>query len=339
MSAILDVAQSHLRRVQHSGNELSAVCPFHRRPDGSEGGAKNFYMNLRTGLWFCHSCHARGNFYSFLRNIGMPHVHIVEFHKTALEEAERNAPAPPDPKFPAEPTTEPLEEGFLGIFDYYPALMAEWGFPPELCKRFGVGFDARHNRITFPLRSMNGRLVGISGRTVTGEQPRYKVYDTEYLAFNMPYRKTEKRALLWNAHEALAALALLPVQDRIVVVVEGFKGAMRVAQAGIGTVVALLGSHLSNEQKWFLAETEASICLMFDNNNAGREGLVGSTEPDQRSPRPGAADRLLPVVHSVRVVDYDAEQPSDLTTEEVLASVAAAVPFAAWKTQRSRITS
>ena len=197
--------------------------------------------------------------------------------------------------------------------------MRDWGFPPDLCQMFGVGFDERHMRVTFPLRDLSGRLVGISGRSVNGEGKRYKVYDKEYLDFGLPERKTEKRALVWNAHEAVVALALEPDPlARRLVLVEGFKAAMRVAQSGISAVVALLGSYMTTEQWYFIEHTGTSVCLMFDNNPAGRSGTFES------------AKRLLTSTRELRFVEYNAEQPSDLTPEEVLAAVAAAPLFSSW---------
>jgi DNA primase len=311
----------HLKKVKPSGNEnVMAICPFHRKPDGSEEHGASFAMNVNSGLWFCHSCHSRGNFYTFLRNVGISHFEITAQYKYELDEAARHRTAEPDAFNLVEPTKEPLNESLLGLFDYYPKQMEEWGFPPELCKRFGVGFDDVHMRITFPLRDYEGRLVGISGRAVTDNAwPRYKIYDKEYEAFGLQARETQKRAILWNAHEALGILAKEPdTAKRVLVMVEGFKAAMRVAQSGISAVVAFIGSYMSFEQQCKLESAEADLYLMLDNNTAGRSGCLDAYE------------RLLGNTLHIRMVEYDADQPSDLTPEEVTAAITAATPFAVW---------
>lgn len=320
MTAVLDAVRQHLRKVKSSGSEnVMAICPFHRGSDGREESGPSFAMNTSSGLWFCHSCHSRGNLYMFLRNVGMSHAVIKGTYQQALDEAERHIPVTPDPLNPVAPTKEPLDDSLLGLFDYYPQLMADEGFPPELCRRFGVGFDERHLRVTFPLRNNAGVLVGISGRTIANAKPRYKVYDKEYLAFGLAPRETQKRSLLWNAHEVLEQLAHeKDAGKRFAVVVEGFKAAMRVAQAGISTVVALLGSHLSNEQQWVLERMEVPIYLMPDNDHPGRVGCMD------------AAERLIKGVCGLHFVEYDAPQPSDLSPEEVVTAITTAKPFTVW---------
>lgn len=324
MNSIESIARSFLKRAQNAGSEeLKAVCPFHRKPDGSEERNPSFYLNRNSGLWLCQACHMHGNFYAFLRSAGVAHLQIITDYKYALDEAGRHAPRPSDPLNPIEPTTEPLDESLLGLFDYYPKLMEEEGFSADLCRQFDVGFDEQHMRITFALRNTMGRLVGISGRTVIDAVPRYKVYDTEYLDFGLPQRKTEKRALLWNAHEALVAInAVRDPYARKLVIVEGFKGAMRVAQSGISAVVALLGSYLSNEQLYFIAKRVPAIYMMWDNNPAGRHGCLE------------AVPRLMASTTALHFVEYNAPQPSDLTPEEVRAAVEAAPLFQTWYARR-----
>jgi DNA primase len=327
MTAILDLARQHLKKVKPSGNEnIMAVCPFHRKPDGSEETGPSFAMNVYSGLWFCHSCHAKGNLYAFLRALGMGHANVMTTYKYVLDEAGHHAAPAPDPLNPIEPTTaEPLHEGFLGLFFNYVPVAEEWGFSTELCKEFGVGFDDVHQRITFPLRDLQGRLIGISGRAIGDQKPRYKVYDQEYIDFGMPPRSTEKRALVWHGYETkerLGRATLSNRKDRKVVVVEGFKAAMRVAQAGISTVVALLGSHLSHEQRWFLENLYADVYLMPDNDEPGGDGCLKAALSSLRH---------IPYLY---LVEYEANQPSDLTSEEVIAAVASAKPFDVWYAQQ-----
>ena len=323
---ILQVAQSHLRKVKRSGNEdVMAICPFHSKADGSEEKNPSFAMNIYSGLWYCHSCHSRGNLYSFLRNIGLPRADIDFYYKGVLEEAEQYAPKRPDPLDPVQATKEPLEESLLGLFDFCPQLLLDEGYPEELLRQFDVGYDERHQRITFPLRDTKGVLVGLSGRAVNGAFPRYQVYDKEYLDFGLPERKTEKRALLWNAHKVLIQHAFqTDPSEKYVVVTEGFKAVMRVAQAGITNVVGLLGSYMSNEQQWILERlADGPIFMMLDNNEAGRSGQLDATK------------RLVKTVPRVWVVDYDAPQPSELHPTAIPTALLAAKPALTWLNQQA----
>jgi DNA primase len=321
MTAILDIAHEHLRRVKPTGaTDIMAICPFHRKADGSEEKGASFSMNVYSGLWYCHSCHCRGNLFTFLRDIGVPRADIEFRFKDALEAAKQYAPAPADPLNPIQPVKgEPLDESFLGLFDFCPQLLLDEGFSQDILRKFDVGFDEKHMRITFPLRDLRGQLIGISGRSLIGAVPRYKVYDWEYTDFGLPVRKTEKRAILWNAHTILPAFAFEPDPGaRYVVVTEGFKSTMRVAQAGIPNVVGLLGSYMTEEQRWVLERLGCPILLMLDNNDAGRRG--------QRD----AGCRLTKSVPRLHVIHYDADQPSDLPLPAISAAILSAEPFLSW---------
>jgi DNA primase len=324
---IRQIAQQHLRKVKTSGNEnIMAICPFHRKADGSEEHTPSFAMNIYSGLWLCHSCHARGNLRTFLRDVGISRAEIDAIYSDVLKEAEQHAPLPYDPLHVIEPTKEILPENFLGRFDYCPVDLLNEGYPEELLRKFDVGFDDVHKRITFPLRDLLGRLVGISGRAVADNQgARYKVYDWEYKDFALAERRTEKRAILWNAHNVLPQLVFeTDPGDRYVVVTEGFKAVMRVAQAGISNVVGLLASFMSEEQQQYLEKMGCTILLMFDNDLAGQRGCVD------------AGKRLQKSVPRLFVVKYDGPQPSEIHTQAIIDSLLSAQPFSIWFSQQLR---
>lgn len=323
--AIRQIAHTYLRKVKPTGNEnVMALCPFHSKADGSEEKNPSFAMNIYSGLWYCHSCHSRGNLYTFLRDIGLPRSEITLRFKTTIEEAEKYAPARPNPLNPIEPTKEPLDESLLGLFDFCPQLMLDEGYPEELLRQFDVGFDEKHLRITFPLRDWRGRLVGISGRTVVNATPRYKVYDKEYVDFGLQPRETQKRALLWNTHNVFTQFTFDNPADQFVVVCEGFKAVMRVVQGGISAAVGLLGSYMSSEQQWLLESMGCPVFLMLDNNPAGRVGQLD------------AGRRLLKAVEHLHVVQYDADQPSDLQPQAVVDAILRAPHFSTWAAKQAR---
>ena len=323
---VLDIATRFLTRVHKSGNEnIMAICPFHRKADGSEERNPSFALNTRSGLWYCHACHEGGNLRMLLDKAGVSRADIALHYQTAIDETAQSAPTKTSALTHIAPTTELLDEALLGLFDHCPKALLEEGYPEELLRQFDVGFDLQHNRVTFPLRDYQGRLVGISGRAVLSDaRPRYKLYDTEYLDFGLPARTTEKRALLWNVHTVLAQAAFdVATCERYIVVNEGFKAVMRVAQAGISNVVGLLGSYMSSEQQRLLeqlAERDYAILLMLDTDDAGLNGLQ----------QIGRA--LTKTISKVFVVSYDAAQPSDLAPLDIVHAVHTAQPFVSWIT-------
>jgi len=324
---VYQIASRFLKRVKKSGSDdVMAICPFHMKADGSEEGSPSFALSLSKGLFFCHSCHAKGNLLSFFRDLGVPRDKIETHYRFLIDAAAKNMPPPPDPLHCGVWELPPIEEGILGLFDYCPTDLLNEGYTNNTLYHFEVGYDRWHRRITYPLRDIKGSLVGISGRaTLKDQNPRYKVYTREYGLWKLPPRgKPDKRSLLWNAHRVYPEVYLSNPGQSKVVVVEGFKAAMWLWQCGISNVVALLGSYLSWEQRWMLERLGSTVYLFLDNDYAGRSGTIK------------AADTLAKSLN-VHVIEYperliyeEKSQPDDCTPDEALNQMAISPTYLNW---------
>jgi DNA primase len=317
---IMDLAQRYLDKVKSSGSgELTAVCPFHTKADGSPERNPSFYMSTTSGLFFCHSCKAKGNLRHFLKAMGVSTPALRTQYGHLLDAAAKEAPSKTDPTRKRVVTTEePLPESLLGIFDKCPLDLIKEGFTEETLQEFDVGFDEQHMRITFPLRDLAGRLVGISGRTVVGNPRRYKIYDSEYKAWGLPMRQVPKMGeILWNADRIYPEVYF--GRDVPLVVVEGFKACMWLHQAGIKNVVALCGSYLKEGQQWLLEHLGGLVYIMLDNGDAGATGAQQC----------GAA---LSKSLKTRMVFFreSANQPTDLGQEEIVEALGKADDYYLW---------
>ncbi len=305
-----------------------AICPFHVKSDGTPERKPSFAMNLSSGLYFCHACHAKGNLFTFLRDVGLSRSVIENQYRFLINQTQRFMPATPDPLKPIVFELPQVDEAVLGLLDYCPIELVNAGFSPKTLQHFEVGYDRWHLRITYPLRDLKGRLVGISGRNPSGGAPKYKVYTQEYTTWGIPpAAEPDKRAILWNADKVYPEVYFGRPNDSVVVVVEGFKACMWVYQAGITNVVALLGTYLSWEHKWLLERLGSPVYLFLDNDSPGRSGTIK------------AADALagsLPV-HVVnypdRLSEVEEAQPDDCLPEEVLEQVASAPSYLKWLMQ------
>lgn len=304
-----------------------ALCPFHVKTDGSTEKHPSFAMSLSTGLWFCHACQSKGNLYNFLKDFGVNRVQIERIYRPLIDAASRNKPREMDPTRPNVFTENPLPEGLLGIFEYCPIDLLNAGFTEETLERFGIGFDKTHFRTTYPLRDLAGHLVGISGRSVLDEWPKYKLYTSEYEAWDLPERlEPDKRLILWNAHTIYLPV-FFQTMPEYVVVVEGFKACMWLYQAGITNVVALLGTYLSREQKWMLERMGAPIYLFLDNNEPGQIGLVKTADALKES-------RFVHIVeYPERLIEDEDAQPDSLTLDEIQTQVPNAINYFDWRAQ------
>ncbi|HDJ2494958.1 TPA: DNA primase [Staphylococcus aureus] len=123
-------------------------------------------------------------------------------------------------------------------------------------------YDRFRNRIMFPLKNAQGRIVGYSGRTYTGQEPKY---------LNSPETPIfQKRKLLYNLDKARKSIRKL---DEIVLL-EGFLDVIKSDTAGLKNVVATMGTQLSDEHITFIRKLTSNITLMFDGDFAGSEATL-----------------------------------------------------------------
>ena len=143
MPTIREIAERFLYQVKLSGStDVMAICPFHRKADGSEEKNGSFAMNICNGLWYCHSCHSSGNLYTFLRDVGVSRNDIDLIYKDTLEQARHHAPKKSSPlEIIAPVEMGPLDESFLGLFDFCPQLLIDEGFSEQTLRHFDVGYD------------------------------------------------------------------------------------------------------------------------------------------------------------------------------------------------------
>jgi hypothetical protein len=137
------------------------------------------------------------------------------------------------------------------------AYLAARGINERTAARFGVGFyrgpGVMSGRLVIPIHDERGRLVAYAGRSLDGRQPRYQ----------FPAGFFTSR-VLFNFHRAAA----IPYDT--VVVVEGFFDCLRVSQAGVENVVALMGTELYERPARLLVEWFRGVVLLLDGDEAGR---------------------------------------------------------------------
>jgi DNA primase len=327
-----NIIRTYLTGVGHTGpDNLSARCPFHFKADGSQERSSSFAMNLNTGLYFCHSCGAKGNLYTFFRDLGMPRTEITMNFQQLIDAAKSNLPAAQDPIKAEIFDKNPLDHRVLGLLDYEPTDLIQAGFTPETLKHFDVGYDRWHYRVTYPIRDLGGSLVAISGRSTNGAEPRYKIYNKEYIAWGLPPREDWQRGnVLYNGHRLYS---LYHSREKVdIIIVEGFKACMWVHQAGLTNVGGLLGHYMSQPQKWILEDLVSggggAVYMFLDNNWQGWHGC----ETAGLQLAKGVKVRVM--LYPDRLRDDDKAQPDNCTPEEIHHAKETAIDFYSFRAMR-----
>jgi DNA primase len=301
------IAEEHLESVRVKENYISAKCPFHTVRSGTQ-----FWVKRDTGSWGCFSCGAGGgDLKKLLKELGVraPKVEALiqeakeSGHRTtAREKAKRELRARAD--FVG---VHILPESLLGVYDWCPTSLVEAGYSEKLLKRHGIGFDRKRNRVTFPIRDVNGNLIGISGRTVIGENPKYKVYQGWHVNWEgkrvpgelgewfSDYSSTDIRNHLWR--EQFVYKPVYTDKSSQLIVVEGYKAALWLVKHGWENTVALMGSKMTQSQERMIRKMGTETWILLDNNEAGRTGtdficdrLGDATFPVYRCSYPEDAD-------------------------------------------------
>jgi len=145
-------------------------------------------------------------------------------------------------------------------------------------ERTGGVYDRFRGRLCFPIRSVGGKVVALSGRRLDDAEPKY-LNSADSPIFT-------KGRTLFNLD-----LARGPIRrSGAVVVVEGNFDVVSLHQAGFRNVVAPLGTAFTAEQARILKRYTATAYLAYDGDPAGERSAFRT------------ADLLLPAGFAVRIV-------------------------------------
>ena len=318
-------------KLTKAGREHKGCCPFHNEKTPS------FYVNDDKGFYHCFGCSAHGDAIKWMTDQrGLPFMDAV---KELAQAAGMEVPAPDKRSAERAEKANSLHDvmqaaaewfrGQLGGLDGANAreLLERRGISGGTAHTFGFGFapDARgklrtalkqfgdamlieagllisvegkepydrfRGRLMIPIRDQRGRVIAFGGRIIGDGEPKY---------LNSPDTPLfDKGRTLYNIDRALPAARKA---DRVFVV-EGYMDAIALAQAGIGEVVAPLGTALTEhqlERLWRIADVPI---LCFDGDNAGQKAAIR------------AAHRAMPMLAPAKSLKFvtlpDGQDPDDL---------------------------
>lgn len=152
-------------------------------------------------------------------------------------------------------------DAWEGLKKALPGLSSEIGLSLGLQIQHSSGrcYDRFRGRIMFPIRDVQGRVVGFGGRIVTQGEPKY-LNSPETLLFH-------KGRELYGLYEARKFLRDL---ERLIVV-EGYMDVIMLAQHGILNAVATLGTATTEAHFKKIFKYTSNIVFCFDGDRAGKE--------------------------------------------------------------------
>ncbi|MBD3824473.1 MAG: DNA primase [Epsilonproteobacteria bacterium] len=289
---IVDVVGSYVE-LRKAGANYKAPCPFHDEKTAS------FVVSPAKQIYHCFGCGAGGDSVKFVmehEKLSYPEAleKLASSYNFTLHYSE-NKKSQFDTK-----VLDGINEWYKKLLFSHAASLSylrDRGVGESSIERFGIGYapdsqmtlnflksnfynlkdaidvgviggeNGRYyarfiERITFPIHSANGSLVGFGGRTITGHQAKY-VNSPETKLFN-------KSRLLYAYHHAKQSIH----KKGEIIITEGYLDVVMLHQAGFENAVATLGTALTHDHLPLLRKGEPKVLMAYDGDKAGRAAAL-----------------------------------------------------------------
>ena len=136
-------------------------------------------------------------------------------------------------------------------------------------------YDYFKDRIVFPIFNISGKVVGFGSRIIPSKKPFYAENNEVPTYINSPETPVfHKGNVLYGLFQSKEYI----VKEKSVCVVEGYMDVLILYQEGINTVVAPLGTALTEQQAKLLTRFAEKIYLLFDPDTAGVEATLSAAK-------------------------------------------------------------
>ena len=295
---IVDVVGSYIE-LKKAGGNFKAPCPFHDEKSPS------FVVSPQKQIFHCFGCGAGGDAVKFVmeyEKLNYPEAleKLADSYNFTLSYTDNKH------NKPRSQVMDKLNEWYQSLLTKNQTALSyikERGIYESSIEKFGIGYAPDSNatlnyirsqqfsikeaidmgvvgynqernqtyarfveRITFPIFSANGSIVGFGGRTITGHQAKY-VNSPETAFFN-------KSRLLYAYH--LAKQSLHKKQE--IIITEGYLDVIMLHQAGFDNAVATLGTALTHEHLPLLRKGSPRIVMAYDGDKAGRAAALKASK-------------------------------------------------------------
>ena len=295
---IVDVVGNYVE-LKKAGGNFKAPCPFHDEKSPS------FVVSPQKQIYHCFGCGAGGDSVKFVmeyEKLNYPEAleKLAETYNFTLTHTDNKH------NKPRSQVMDRLNEWYQTLLTTHKvanAYVQERGIYESSVEKFGIGYAPDSNatlnyirsqqfaikeaidmgvvgyepsrnqtyarfieRVTFPIHSANGSIVGFGGRTISGHQAKY-VNSPETAYFN-------KSRLLYAYH--LAKQALYKKQE--IIITEGYLDVIMLHQAGFDNAVATLGTALTVEHLPLLRKGTPRVIMAYDGDKAGRAAALKASK-------------------------------------------------------------
>ena len=302
--------------LKKKGREFWACCPFHNEKSSS------FSVSQNKQFYHCFGCQQHGNAISFLMDYDhMEFVEAIESLAATLgldipyEKGQAPTTAPDKGSDSIYATLQECTDYYLQQLKQHPEAieyLKQRGISGETAKDFGIGYappgwnnltgdrkqlteagmliekdngqayDRFRHRIMYPIRDRRGRSIAFGGRVIAAED-------------NPKYLNSPESPVFHKGSEIYGLFELKKAVQQIdqIFITEGYMDVIALAEHGVKTAVATLGTAINNDQIEKLFRTCKSLVFCFDGDSAGRKAAWRSLEQCLSSLKEGRLARFL----------------------------------------------
>lgn len=324
------------RIYESSMDELLFSCPFDGHSHGDE--RPSAYMNTgakvaaKNTVWKCHGCGRAGNAISFVAEFSG-----ISRQRATRELRERFAPGWHKPRggsmraeFELRKTRakELEEERYPEIpilaWEEYERFEVDWpsfedeegadaqymygrGFSTSDLEFWRIGFDPDSDRITIPVCTPEGALVGVKGRAWS------KSVKMKYIILGDTEKTKRRHGVVYGFEPYLKSQVVFGIdkwgEQRTYVWDEGEINVMSWWKMKV-PAFATGSAHMSDAQVRIIREHADEVVIFVDPDTAGDTGIWGYEDKDGEY-HPGAVEKLSPFVR-VRIAAPHEQDANDL---------------------------
>ena len=301
--------------LKKKGKEYWACCPFHNEKTSS------FSVSQSKQFYHCFGCQQHGNAISFLMDYD--HMEFIESIESlaqmiGVEVPYEEGQAPRQPHKDSETiytTLQQCTDFYLAQLKQHPEAvdyLEQRGISGEIARDFAIGYappgwnnlsgdpkpltdagmliekengqhyDRFRHRMIFPIRDRRGRTIAFGGRVIdAADNPKY-LNSPESAVFH-------KGEEIYGLYELKKAVTVI---DQIYIT-EGYMDVIALAEHGIKTAVATLGTAINNAQIEKLFRSCKNLVFCFDGDAAGKKAAWRSLEQCLVSLKEGRLARFL----------------------------------------------
>ncbi len=186
-------------------------------------------------------------------------------------------------------------------------------------------YDQFRNRVMFPIIDLRGNVIAFGGRVMDDSKPKY------LNSADTPVFKKSRNLFSLN-------LAKNQIENRKLILAEGYMDVISIYQAGFHNVVATLGTALTEEQARLMAQYADEVVISYDSDVAGQRAseraitllsqagittrvlaITGAKDPDEYIKKFGSARFKLLLEGANNPMDFELlkiKKEVDIKTDE-----------------------